>query len=306
MKINTTLKRVLEKIFLFVLIISFFSSCNQEQKNSEATLISSFTTNFELVNNLIFVKVTLNGKEENFILDSGAPEIVLNSTYFKSKNSGVRAKGVSGITILQNIEIESFDWNGISLENTKLIGMDLSHLEEQTGRKFKGLIGFSVLQKYELLIDYKKCELTLFSQGKSKWHTKIKPKTEFSFEYGAHIPIIEITIRNNKYKLGIDTGASSNLLNQDSYAALPKSSYIKEKTSNLYGADKTITKASIIKIKTSKISNKKFIRMEFVISNISHLNEGYGLNIDGLLGYPFLSEQKTSIDFLNKKIYYWK
>ncbi|NQX82322.1 MAG: aspartyl protease family protein [Flavobacteriaceae bacterium] len=293
----------ISKIELFDNILNVSEA---SQKSDTAELISSFTTKFELVNNLIFVEVKLNGKIENFILDSGAPAIILNSHYFESEESDDEAYGVSGSATLKNIEIESFDWNGIRLENTNLIGMNLSHLEEKTGKKFKGLIGFSVLKDYELYIDYKKHELSLLSQGNGKLHTEIKPKAELSFEYGAHLPIIETTIDKTKYKLGIDTGASSNLIDISSFDNLPKKTYKVIDTSTLFGADKNETETTLINIKTCTISNKKFKKMEFVTSDISHLNKGYGLEIDGLVGYPFLSEQKTSIDFLNKKIYFWK
>ena len=146
----------------------------------------------------------------------------------------------------------------------------------------------------------------MFSEGNGKLHTEIEPKSEFSFEYGAHIPIIDVVINKKTYKLGIDTGASSNLINLSTFDVLPKRSYKIKDTSILFGADKNKTEVTIIDIKTCTISNKKFKKMEFAVSDISHLNEGYGLKIDGLVGYPFLSKQKMSINFLNKKVYLWK
>jgi hypothetical protein len=110
-----------------------------------------------------------------------------------------------------------------------------------------------------------------------------------------------------KYQFGIDSGAEGNLISIPSFKTLPKNSYeITDDVVELEGGDKNVTEVTSIKINSCKIGSRKFKKMLFVSADISHLTKGYGLDIDGLVGYPFLSKQKISIDFLNKKIYFWK
>jgi len=45
--------------------------------------------------------------------------------------------------------------------------------------------------------------------------------------------------------------------------------------------------------------------MHTVFSDISHLNEGYSMNINGILGYEFLSIQPVLISYLRKEIIFY-
>ncbi len=276
------------------------------QSTSAFSTITSFTTPFNLVGGLIFVKAKLNGKEENFIIDSGAPVMVLNTAHFDNGTNNGEAMGVSGSTATQSVPIKNFDWNGMNVSDTEVLGMDLSHLEEATGEKFAGLIGHSLLQDYELLIDYKKKKLLLFSPGETKYHTEVKPSQIIPFNYEAHIPVIQAKINDVDYKLGLDTGAEANLLDIPDFEKLDKSSYKLLGNGELSGADKGIKDVSSFEIKNTIISDSKFENMDFISSDISHLNNGYGLQLNGLLGFPFLSNGKVSINFFEQKINFWE
>lgn len=59
-------------------------------------------------------------------------------------------------------------------------------------------------------------------------------------------------------------------------------------------------------IKKTIIGKYKFKNMATVFSSISHLNKGYKINIDGLMGYELLSKQKTLISYKRKELMFIK
>ena len=57
-------------------------------------------------------------------------------------------------------------------------------------------------------------------------------------------------------------------------------------------------------VKSTSIDELEYRNMEYLFADISHLNEGQD-QMDGLLGFPFLSKEKISINFKTNKICIW-
>lgn len=272
----------------------------------EMTSAPPVKTPFKKIRGLIFVEVKINGEDAYFILDSGAPVVVLNTHYFSNGTDDGNAKGVSGSLQRQQIQIDSFRWGNIKLENTQLMGLDLSHLEEELNHPFRGLIGYDLLKDFELLINYEKEELLLFQEGQTVYHQEKTPTAELSFRYQLHIPVLEADIGGTLYQLGLDTGAEQNLISQPAFKQLPDTAFEMLEKTELRGADKNVTEVQQFTIHESKFDGHLYEDMAFVSADISHLTDGYGLKIQGLVGFPFLSQQLCSIDFADQKIYFWE
>lgn len=256
---------------------------------------------------IIFIQAKVNGKNEWFILDSGAPGLVMNARYFKHAEEVGNAGGVSGMATTSKVKVKSFDWQGIKIKDFESMAIELSQLEKQLSMPIRGLIGVTMLKEYELMIDYHKEELTLFKQGKSKYHNKVKPVLEIPAEMQKHIPVIKVRIGSKKLRFGIDTGAGVNLISDHKFEKLSEKDYKLLGTQPLQGANKGTTIVKQIHIKNTKIAQNNFKNMEYVVNNIDHLRERKGVKIDGLLGVPFLSAKgKVSINYTKSKIYFWE
>jgi len=265
---------------------------------------------FRMAGKLIAVDVMLNGFTKTFILDSGSPKVILNSKYLEKSDSTKKtissSKGVSGsISGMDIQEVEHLDWQGIELINQKLITLDLSHLEAELETEIYGLIGFELIKDYDLLFDYDNKELILinpdyFSQFKANNLTNNK-LTRISMVLNSHIPIIQANVGNKTLSLGIDCGAESNLIDDDLFDDLRKQ--LKKITEDeLIGADNNPKKVKTAKIKSILIGGKMFKMLNTTFSDISHLNEGYKIQIDGLIGYEVLSKQKTILSYKRKEL----
>ena len=77
---------------------------------------------FTMAGNLVLIEAMLDGEKRSFILDSGAPILILNSKYTSNQDSSQQtissAKGVGGsISGMDIKEIDSFNLNRIKLIN---------------------------------------------------------------------------------------------------------------------------------------------------------------------------------------------
>lgn len=263
---------------------------------------------FQMARNLIAVTVTLEGSERTFLLDSGSPRIVLNSIHLKDLNetSYSSTKGVTGESISgMNIEsIRDLNFGGITINDQKVVTMDLSHLEKSLEMEIHGLISYKMIKDYDILFDYENQLLTLLDPSYSEAYlsqnfegNRIK-RTPIVMR--GHIPTIKIKIGSNELTFGIDSGAEANLIEENYFQTMEE--HLENITvDHLKGGDKDSkeVKSTFLEMNIDGVS---FKAQNTVFTNIDHLNKKEELRISGLVGYPFLSNQKTLLSFIRKEI----
>lgn len=259
---------------------------------------------FERVRNLIKVEASLNGEKRPFLFDSGSSRLELNSKYTAqneqhnsiSNTKGVTDKNVSGMDIKK---ISHLNFVGIQITNQKVVTTDLSHLENILGAKIYGLIGYEMFKDYDLCIDYNNQMLTLIKPDyfESYQQTNLKNAKIVSIpiKMKGHIPVLEVSIQGQKLNLGLDSGAESNLIDYKLFHNL-ENNLKNVKTSDIMGIDKNSVKTKSGILKTLDLNGKRFKNLKTVFSDIDHFNTKE-LNIQGLIGYPILSKQKTIISY---------
>lgn len=265
---------------------------------------------FEVHNGLIFVQASLNGKKGTFILDSGAPYLILNSdaeniTYNSSYKS--EACGVGGkVKKSGSAHIKSFDWNGITLSEGNVLSVSMSHLSNK--KNILGLIGYCVFNDYTLTFDYKRHKVTAVlntSLAKEK-ELNDKPFTTIPFEMYMHFPVFSMEINGKIYNMALDSGAASNVL-YEKYVPELKDFITSYRKGNLTGIGGK-TKAKKGHIKKLEVGSISYKRLSFIFENdmLNGLNKKSTLKIDGLLGYGFLKQYITTVDFKAKEIRIYK
>lgn len=273
----------------------------------EASARDIISIPMEIVDGLIIVTAKLDGFERKFILDSGAPTLYLNSQYFANDSiiSISSAKGVnSSISGQDVIRIKSFDFQGIKIQNTDFVMSDLSHLLEK--EEIYGLIGYQTIKDYDWLFDYANKTLTLIKPDKTDDYISKMQYTTYEFPLKmasetSHIPFVEAKIGKTEVALGIDCGASVNLLDTALFDKL-KNDLTNITTTELTGASVQKAKVQEASVKSLTIGKILFENMPTVFKDMNHLNSQWENNIDGLIGYEILSNQKTLVSIKNKKI----
>jgi predicted aspartyl protease len=127
---------------------------------------------------------------------------------------------------------------------------------------------------------------------------------------------MDITLRGNKLltqgKIGnrklsflIDTGAESNVLDARLPGAVMDSVTI-QRSIQLNGTGHTKTNALYGDMRNFKIGELLVESMPFLITSMEKMNAAYEQQLDGMLGYDFLSRYQTGFNFVTRKMYLWK
>lgn len=252
-------------------------------------------------NGIVFSHMKLNGKKRLFLIDSGAPSIILNEQHVSKKQllkSKKTFQGVSGKGHLSHVVLKSLNWKGLSIQNKRVNAINLAHIEVHLKEPFHGLLGYAELSHFSFQIDYKLKKMFLWREFNKDDFSIVG---EIPFVLHNHIPVISVEIEGKPLKLGLDTGAAVNLIDIQHLDKLKKGQSNRKKDT-LRGADTKEQSVEKSVVNEMMVHGFSFKKMRVLWPNIKHLQTAFG-NLDGLLGYEFLKKKKMVVSYADKRIY---
>jgi hypothetical protein len=264
---------------------------------------------FQLKNGLIIVKAKINGKEGNFILDTGATDITLNERYFNGKANGQHFFGINGSVSQSEIELIHFNLGGFK-KNTNATITNFTALEESIGIELFGVVGNSPFTKCELVIDYIFKEVTIYRLNKNgmrkkgKW-THMDPSDTLQFFLKGKMPIIQAKAGKHRLMMGLDSGASACVMDENFMEKLNNCFQVFDKTTlTSFGHGRSEVPYS--QLNNLRVGKLPCPPMKTLFVSMAHFNQHVkGQQLDGILGYDFLSKFRVAINFRKKEIYLW-
>lgn len=270
----------------------------------------SFIVPFQIKDGLVLINGRVDSEEGWLVLDSGARRLVLNSQYFQGTGDASSvAYGLGGnISTLSKIKNAALEFEEVKFERIGADIIDLQAIENSKKVRLIGLLGYEVLNQFEVMYNYREGYLT-FSAIDDKGeminpmpHTQLKVDS-MSFSLGNFIPVLTVTINGIEKKMGLDTGAEINLLhinnNDDILGEFNVMRSIK-----ITGSDGRKKEALAGKLYRLKVFDKyTCAAMSTMLSNLENFHTIYNTKIDGILGFEFLSPWITSINYKKKMFY---
>ena len=280
---------------------SFVSDTRKSKKKKD--LIQS---DFNLAGGLILVDAELNGSKEQFVFDTGAPHLFLNTKKNQGKKSKHRIVGVGGQQTLNVRKNVTVNWSGQEINDKHTYGLDLSHIERAKGKKIAGLLGYEMVKGKELFIDYKSQKLYLISKHNESFFSGHEKADRVFFRMEGHIPVVRVRFGKKCFYFGIDTGAEINVIDENLRGKIPKE-LIEEMTSTkVIGIQAEKGKTNCAKIKSTKVGKSSYENMEYVFADLTNFQVNNGFQLDGFLGYPFLKQANFSINYRKNQLIRWE
>lgn len=267
----------------------------------ETELADGTAQPFSFERNLIYFPALLNGKPANFILDTGAPTLLINH---RGDDSGIPADqgmGASGAINLTNQRVNSFAVGGKELGKHWALALDLRPMEARTGKRIDGFIGHQQLRGGEVRIDFPGRSFQLLKSERKPLHEGQSPKQVIKFTYIDHLPVITLRVGKRKLRFAVDTGAGVNLLHEDHRE-------LTETTGELLSLQGLGGKAethNVVRISTTDSDQLLKSQPEFTLLNMDHLQTVGKPSISGILGSVFFCNHVVGIDYRRQRLYLW-
>ncbi len=176
---------------------------------------SSTTFSVQIHDRLVYIPVEINGHHVQFVLDSGSSRTLVNTG--KVKDLGLQAR-VSGDTIqgagsgrvpLQAIDDLAVRLPGLDLYFDQASSVDLSPVNHEGSPTMDGLLGYPLLARYVVMIDYEHERVTITAPDKFVPPEGTEPlpleiRNKFSFVAGELKPSADVTLQDRFF---IDSGS---------------------------------------------------------------------------------------------------
>ena len=253
---------------------------------------------FEYNLGMIILKVNISGEEYDFLLDTGAPNVISKELAQKYGLSNIfeRKFGDSqGQTSdLGMIKLDEISIGGINFLNTGAAVADLKQSKEVGCLQIDGLIGSNLMRKAVWKFDYENQIITISNSVESLKISESSEKIPF-FTYITGTPIIDITLNDVKEKnVIVDLGSNGDIsLSKKTFDKLvdtdpniSRTVSFGSSSSGLYGVGATdsIQHALISNISFGDVALKNTV-VEFTNESASTIGTNYFKNYDLIINW---------------------
>lgn len=272
---------------------------------------------FSRAGNLIVVKARADTMEGNFILDTGAPYLVLNLTYFrdypqKMVDQTEQTSMTGSSPTVARTRVKTFSFGPLNFSALDADLANLGHIENSKDVKILGLLGMELFRQCEMIIDYERNLIFLHKIGRKETatyaHELLKDTStyrSFPIDITDNRIMVNTVMAGKKLKFIIDCAAETNVLS----SKLPEKVFNNVEITGrvmLRGVGNRKVEALTGDLKNMRIGNYDMGTLPMLITNLENTCFSYGGCIDGILGFDFLEGQRIGFNFVKRKMYIWK
>lgn len=271
---------------------------------------------FTLTGTLITVRARVDSVEGNFFFDTGASGLLLNYRHFGQPGelSAADGGGVTGkVRVMGSTRTDTFVLdNHLSTGITAEL-IDLSHIERAKKTDLVGLIGYSVFRDFEVLFDYGTSVLMLVRTDAAgnpidpvpDW--EYKPTGGAAIKVSGHIAMVWLGFGSKQGKwFGLDSGAEQNLLSTGSGKRFLKNNFEIRRRVKLRGMGQEGIEVLSGVLQNARVDTFTLKPMATLLTNLREINAAYETQLDGILGYEFLSQCPVSINYKKRRLTFYR
>jgi len=273
-----------------------------------AKMITSFRFE-QLSGGVILIRGTLDGGKDslNFVLDTGSGGISLDSTtaadlHLILTSSNRTLKGIAGVRNVEYAMHHTLHLPGVKTDSLNFHINDYSLLTAVYGLQIDGIIGYSVLSRYIVHIDYELGMVSFFTQGAYKYKrggTLLRPAFN-------NLPIQTASVKDNTsvtQRFYLDTGGGLCLLFSEDFVRDSALFSPKKKMTTTVAEGMGGKKSMLITtLKELKLGPYKFKKVPAYIFEDEFNVTSYPM-LGGLIGADVLRRFNITLNYKQREIH---
>ena len=254
------------------------------------------------IGNLILVEAKIGNQTGFFVLDTGAPYLVLNETYFRDLvvSNQRTYTDVNGQSRLANVTyVPKLELRSLYYKNLRADLANLASIENSRGVKVLGLMGINLFLDLEMHINIKEQVLELHKVDKKG--VPILPTLacekalKMPFSLKNRVILVEAKLKSQTLKFCFDSAAEvtalSTGLSDEIY-----SSIVFEKPIDLIGSSGATNRVLYGRLNGLEIG-VPINGCNAIITDLGELGKAYGTALDGMIGYDLLKQGVVILNF---------
>jgi predicted aspartyl protease len=258
---------------------------------------------------LYLIEAVIDGVAGNLVFDTGARELLLNKTYFRNHvtSGSVNSSGITGgVSQVELITAGKVEFAGLAYEKLRAEVTDLAHIENRRGVKILGLVGFSLLKKFDLVFDPLNGQLFLYRlDGAGRRNNGVLPPFRADHRQKipgtGHVVFMKGMVAGKTLNFCFDTAAETNVISKSAHKSVLSTITITRRSS-LKGAGSGTSEVLFGTMNDFSLGDRKIDNMETVITSLFALDEVYNTSLDGVLGYSFFRNGEVNVNFVTREV----